>query len=299
MGMVRATFGIITCLAASATVFAQAAPPRAEFEVASIRPWTPAPGTQVTGGGVHIDGAQVTCVGMSLRDYIRMAYDLKPFEVSGPDWLASERFDLSAKFPDSSQRGKLREMVLSLLEARFGLKTHREKKDLPVYALAVAKGGFKMKEVVPDPASAAPPDPNKPYQSTGSGSAAGINIDLGNGALISFANNRLEGRKLTMPQFSLTLTTFTDRPVIDATGLTGKYDFAVDISPEDYRAMMIRAAINNGANLPPQALALLDQGNGDSLIGALESALGLKLDSRKAPIDMLVVDHMEKAPSEN
>ena len=296
--MCKLTLGIIVGVAASAAALAQPAPHRAEFEVASIRP-SAASGADQVAAGVHIDGAQVNCVAMSLKAYIGIAFDVKDYQVSGPDWLAGQRYNIAAKFADVSERAKFSEMVESLLEDRFGMKTHREKRDLPVYMVVVGKGGSKLKEVAADSASPGAADPGKPFEVTGSGSAAGININLGNGSVVSFANNHLEGRKLTMAQFTQYLAMFMDRPVMDGTDLKGKYDFSVELTPEDYRAMMIRAAVKQGVNLPPQALALLDQASSDSLVNTIESALGLKLDSRKAPTDMVVVDHIEKTPSDN
>ena len=92
------------------------------------------------------------------------------------------------------------------------------------------------------------------------------------------------------------LARFTDRPVIDMTNLKGIYDFVLDFSPEDFRAMGIRAAIASGATIPPQVLQQVESASGDSLFNAVEK-LGLKLDSRKAPIEVLVIDHAERTPT--
>jgi uncharacterized protein (TIGR03435 family) len=94
------------------------------------------------------------------------------------------------------------------------------------------------------------------------------------------------------------LARFEDRPVVDMTDLKGNYDFTLECTPEDFRAMMIRSAIAAGVTLPPQALSLLDHASDGSLLDALQT-LGLKLEPRKAPVEMLVVDHAEKVPSEN
>jgi uncharacterized protein (TIGR03435 family) len=91
---------------------------------------------------------------------------------------------------------------------------------------------------------------------------------------------------------------FTDRPVVDMTALKGHYDFALELSPEDFGAMGIRAAIAAGVALPPQALQAAEAASGDSLFNAVEK-LGLKLESRKAPVEVLVIDHAEKTPTEN
>jgi uncharacterized protein (TIGR03435 family) len=101
-----------------------------------------------------------------------------------------------------------------------------------------------------------------------------------------------------MPSFAEGLRRFMDRPVIDQTGLTKAYDFTLTFTPEDYNAMMIRSALSAGVVLPPQALRALDYSSGDSLFSAVE-ALGLKLDRRKAPLEVVVVDQMEKTPTEN
>ena len=89
-----------------------------------------------------------------------------------------------------------------------------------------------------------------------------------------------------------------DRPIVDMTDLTGSYDFALDITEEDYRVMLIRAGVNSGVSLPPQALRLLDCASTPSLFEAMQK-LGLKMDARKAPLDVVVVDEGRKSPTEN
>jgi uncharacterized protein (TIGR03435 family) len=121
---------------------------------------------------------------------------------------------------------------------------------------------------------------------------------MGHGSFFNFSDNKLIGKKLTMAQFAATLERFMDRPVIDLTGLAPSYDFTLDFTPEDYRAMQIRSAIAAGVVLPPQAMKLLEENSGDSLFSAI-AALGLKLDTRKAPIEVLVVDEILKTPTEN
>ena len=130
-------------------VFSQTPPKRLEFEVASIKP-SSQPDGQVS-VGVHIDGAQVRCTYLSLKDYIRMAYQVKDYQISGPDWLASERFDISAKLPAGAASDQVRDMIKTLLLDRFGLTMHRDSKEFPVYALVIAKGGPKLKESAPNP----------------------------------------------------------------------------------------------------------------------------------------------------
>jgi uncharacterized protein (TIGR03435 family) len=129
------------------------------------------------------------------------------------------------------------------------------------------------------------------------GGRGGTTINFGNGRSFTIADNKFVGKKLPISGFAETLARFTDRPVIDASELKGTYDFQMEFSPEDFRAMMVRSAIAAGVMLPPEAMKALEA-SGDSLFAAVQS-LGLRLDSRKAPIDVLVVDSVLKVPTEN
>jgi uncharacterized protein (TIGR03435 family) len=277
-------------------VFAQT--PRVEFEVASVRPSDPIlSAADASKIGLHIDGARVNLAKLSLNDCLSAAYKVKLYQISGPEWMASERFDVNAKLPAGSNGDQIPQMIQALLTDRFGMKFHWETKDFPVYALVVGKTGLKMKESAPDP-PAEPGDSRKAFDVTTSASQTATTINYGNGMYITFGNNAIEGRKL--PGFAMAdmLARFVDRPVVDMTELKGNYDFKLEFAPEDFGAMMMRAAMAAGIALPPEALKLIDASNGDSLFNALET-LGLKLDKRKAPIEVLVIDHMEKAPTDN
>ncbi len=132
--------------------FGQTPPARLEFEVASVKPSAaPTIGSSVS-VGVKINGAQVHISSLALKDYIRIAYRVKEYQVSGPDWITGERFEIDAKLPDGATREQVPDMLQSLLADRFGLKLHRGSKEFPVYALVVASGGLKMKELPHDPA---------------------------------------------------------------------------------------------------------------------------------------------------
>jgi len=289
--------GILSALA-SAAMFAQTSPPRVEFEVASIRPSGPilsaADAAQI---GVHIDGARVNLTKLSLNDCLAFAYKVKLHQISGPEWMASERFDINAKLPAGSKGDHIPEMIQALLTDRFGMKFHREMKDFPVYALVVGKTGLKMKESPSDP-PADPADERKGFDLTSSTSQTGTTINYGNGMYMTFGDNSFVGRKLPASAMADTLARFVDRPVIDMTELKGNYDFTLQFTPEDFGAMMMRAVLAAGITLPPEAMKLIDASNGDSLFIALET-LGLKLEKRKAPIEVLVIDHIEKSPSDN
>jgi uncharacterized protein (TIGR03435 family) len=288
--------GVVLSIAASALMWGQAAP-APEFEVASIRP----SGAMVPGGdvniGLHVDGAQVRCAQFSLSDYIGMAYKMKNYQISGEDWLKSERFDINAKMPDGAAREQVGEMLQSLLIKRFQMKLHHESKPYPVYALVVTtKGGSKL---TPLPTEAGDVDDGKPSGDVKvTGGRGGVSLNLGKGSYFDFSDNKLQGKKLTMQALADLLARFMDRPVVDMTELKGNYNLSIDLAPEDYRSMLLRSAIAAGVTLPPEALRLLDGASDSSLHTGLQT-LGLKLEPRKAPIDVLVIDHMAKTPSEN
>jgi uncharacterized protein (TIGR03435 family) len=249
-------------------VLGQSPPAHAEFEVASVRPSAQQRGDRAN-VGLKIDGAQVRCNYMALRDYVAMAYGVQYYQVSGPDWMASQRFDITAKLPAGSGRDQVPAMIATLLADRFHMISHKEIKDFPVYALVRGKGELKLKESQADPL----PDESAPrsVDVAAGGGPGGVTVNLGQGVEFSAANNRLEGRKISMASFVLGLTRFQDRPAVDMTGLTKTYDFTLPFSPDDFRAMMIRAALAAGVVLPPQAMKALDNASGDSIFGAVEA----------------------------
>jgi uncharacterized protein (TIGR03435 family) len=278
------------------TLFAQAPPARLEFEVTSVKPAPPIiAGPAPVNIGMHIDGAQVHFNGFSLKDYVRMAYRVKPYQVTGPDWMESTRFDIDAKLPAGGTREQVPEMLQALLTDRFQLKFHRESKEFPVYALEIAPGGLKVKDLTD---SSEEVDAKAPTEVQAQGGPAGVGVSLPGGASYTFSNNKFVGTKLTTVYLTDILTRFMDRPVVDMTGLNGKYSFTIPLAEEDYRTMLIRSAISAGVALPPEAMRLLDNPSDASLYAGLH-ALGLKMEQKKAPLPLLVVDSVSKTPTEN
>ena len=272
-------------------------PARLSFEVASIRPSVGMP-QQGVAAGVRVDGAQIRTTFLTLKDYIAIAYSLKLYQVSGPDWIGTDRFDVAAKLPEGVLPTQLSNMMQTLLEDRFQLKSHREKKEFPIYALEIAKGGLKMTESPPLP-ELDKPDPRAPQAFTGSGSNQGVSVSLGPGSYFTFADNKFEAKRINMASLAATLERFLDRPVVDMTALDSRYDLSINVTPEDYRAMLVRSAVVAGVILPPEVLRVLDSATSPgSLFDGLER-LGLKLEARKAPLDLLVIDSVLKAPTEN
>jgi uncharacterized protein (TIGR03435 family) len=278
------------------SVFAQV-PAQSQFEVASVRPSAPTPEGQLN-VGVHIDGAQVHVAALTLRDYLGIAYRMKVAQISGPDWTASERFDISATLPAGSKTDQLPEMFQALLADRFHLKLHTEKKEFPIYALLVGKGPLRVKESPPDP-DADKDEPKGTLNAAGGGSAAGVSVNLGHGSSWSFVPNHFEAKKLTMEQFAANLERFADRPIVDMTGLKGQYDLGFDVNAEDYRPMLIRSAIYAGVVLSPQAVRLAERSSGGGALSDALQQIGLKLEAQKAPLDVLVIDDALKTPTSN
>jgi len=264
-----------------------------EFDVASVRPLTAkeaADGSVTL--GLKVDAAQVR-IALPMRDILAIAYRVKPYQILGPEWMTSERFDINAKIPVGVSPEKMPEMLQSLLNDRFGVRLRREKKEMPVYALLLGKPPLRMRESVINPNEAPP----AAVAVTGTGSAAGVSLNLGNGSYYSFMGGKFEAKKVNAAGMAAVLERFTDRPMMDLTELKGTYDFEFNVTPEDSQTLMIRAAINAGAQLPPQALRLLDDG-GNPLESAADQ-LGLKLESRRMPIEILIIDQISKAPTDN
>lgn len=188
-------------------------------------------------------------------------------------------------------------MMQSLLADRFQLKTHQEKREFAVYVLVAGKPSPQLKESPPD-SNAEEQEPKGAVNVTAGGSADGIGVSLGRGASFTLANNRFEARRLTMDNLAYTLEWYADRQIIDMTGMAGHYDFAVDFTPEDYRAMMIQAGINAGAQMPAQVLRQLEGHSSASLGDALQQ-IGLRLEARRMPLDVIVIDGASKTPAGN
>lgn len=215
-------------------VFGQA-PPRLEFEVATVRPSGPVQtnGAQ-TPAAAQLDPSQVRLTYLTMRDFITRAYRVRAFQVEGPDWIVSERYDISAKIPAGATTAQVPEMLQALLEERFGLKARRTQKEFTVYTLERGKKPFAMKQVEQRAGSGA--------VGVAPGSGNGLSLNTAGGGLFTFANNVMEGKGVSMDVLSNQLGNLMGLPTINRTGLDGFYDFRLDVSEEDFGIMMIRAA---------------------------------------------------------
>jgi len=300
--------GILLVLAAGAALGQTPA-----FEVASVKPAAPLDRSQMLSGQMHVgmkvDAARVDIGSMSVAELIRIAYRVKAYQVSGPDWMTSERFDVLAKLPEGASSAQVPEMLQALLAERFKLTVHRESKEHAVYALVVGKNGPKLKESAPDAdAPAATNDANPQVRISGRGENTQVSISGGQigTAHLSMGPNgtmHLEAPRISMAAFADTLSRFFDRPVADLTELKGTYQVALDLSMEDLRTAAMTMGImgpgmgaGRGAARPP-ADAASDPG-GLSVFAAVQQ-LGLKLEPRKVALDFVVIDHLEKAPTDN
>ncbi len=264
---------------------------RLEFEVTSIRPTSSQidPKLDI---GLQVGGTQVRATYLSIKDLVGIAYPVRFDQIFGPDWIASDRFDIAAKLPAGSTRDQVPQMLQRLLEDRFQMKLHREKKESAVYSLRVDKSGLKVKEL--------PPDPDAELKPNGALSVmpGGASINYGRGSVFLFSDNKLESRQLTMPLLTETLSHFIDHPVVDLTNLKGRYDFVLNLSPEDFRAMMIQSSLSAGVPLQDQVLRLLEGASYRSLFDAFQKS-GLRLQSEKLPLDVLVIDSIQRKPTDN
>ena len=306
---------ILSLLAAGAALSQTTAPPA--FEVASVRAAGPITIDSVRSGklriGMKVDAAIVNIGSMTLADLIRTAYRVKSYQVSGPDWINQERYDVVAKIPEGTSADQVPEMLQSLLTERFKLTLRREQKEHSVYALVVGKNGPKLKEATPDP-------PGPPAEGSGVDKGQIRVSGAGEGKAMVFSSNSGSGtvkmspdsgihmeRKMTMDAFAELLGRFTDRPVVDMTELKGTYELSIDLSMGEllrsrYSNVMINGAAN-GAQVDPAAAReaidrMADSSGGPSVFASVQK-LGLKLEPRKGPVELLVVDHAEKTPTEN
>jgi uncharacterized protein (TIGR03435 family) len=315
------------------------------FEVATIKPSQPLDpakmlATMQGGGklpvGANIDGSRAEYLYLDLKSLMTYAYGVKPYQITGPDWMATTRFDIQAKMPDGSKKDDASKMLQTLLEDRFHLTVHKATGEHPVLALVVGKNGPKLKT---SNEKLAPIDESAPLKQgemkmDGPDGPVRAKIDLTTGS--SVIDMGLKGKmayKLNPATQSLhvdftgtTMTGLADmmtqlmtqlggaagsgKQIVDMTGIQGNYDASMEISLVELIAM-IR---NLGANIPnlpgggpgggaaggPNAIATASDpgGSGTSVTDAIQ-AMGLKLENRKASVEQLIVDHIDKTPTDN
>ncbi|MGA3237561.1 MAG: TIGR03435 family protein [Bryobacteraceae bacterium] len=254
--------------------------------------------------GLKVEGNRVDIGISSLSELIGMAYKVKFYQIQGPDWLTptGQRFDILAKMPEGATKDQAPEMLQALLAERFKLTLHRTSKETQVYALIIGKNGLKMKETPPDVPVAptgddAPKDTNMKITGTQEKGMTVTNTPAGTQKMTMVDGvMHVEASKMAMSMLAEALSRYVDHPVVDMTELKGNYQVVLDISQEDIRAVMRSV----GAAMPAGAGGATDTASepGSSIVTSVQQ-LGLRLEARKMPIDMIVIDHLEKLPTEN
>ncbi len=267
------------------------------FEAASVKPAKPdarqrRPGLE--GGPGTSDPGRIRYSNISLRDLILLAYHVRGFQLSAPDAKAldAKTFEVAASLPLGATRAQMRGMLQNLLTERFHLALRREQKVMPVYALVLGKNGPKLKEAADnqpvsgddddfDPLPPAPPNELEVHDD------GYPNVPAREGSwLVALRTGyaRLHQLHASMADLAGILSNQLERPVTDATGLKGRYEFNLSWM----------AAVP--ASPAPSALV---SDTGPDLFAAVQQQLGLKLEASKAPVEVLVIDHFDRDPVEN
>jgi uncharacterized protein (TIGR03435 family) len=264
----------IAALVCSGLMLAQEpAGKKLSFEVASVKPADPNPVNPIL-VGMKADPAIVRYGNLTLRDWIRGAYTVRDFQIVAPAWMSNARFDVEARLPAGATTDQIAEMMQSLIEERFKLTLKRDSKEMQVYALVVGPGGAKLK-----------PTELKMDEKT----PTAMGTDGKPRPLVYWRGNSSRAT-VSAPGANLlalvgVLTRFTAKPVVDATGIEGRYDFEVTFAPE----------VAGGLPQVPDG-ALADPA---PVLADAVKALGLRIENRKMPMEQLIVDHIERTPAEN
>jgi uncharacterized protein (TIGR03435 family) len=237
-------------LFSAAAVSAQTRDVRPAYEVASIKPNT----SLTDHNSSHGSKGQVTFTHNSLKRLIEQAYNVKSFQISGPEWMENVYFDIVAKYPADAEHDARTLMLRTLLQDRFKMATHMESKEMPGYSLVVAKRGFKLKPVQP----------------------GGFDVDTEGGFV-----RTMTAKRLPLARLADLLARNLGAMVVDKTAIDGVYDFTLRWSNDDRNVHS-----SEGESAP-------------SLFTALQESLRLQLKAEKVPVEIVVVDHIEREASEN
>jgi uncharacterized protein (TIGR03435 family) len=277
---------------AGALVFGQVSE-RPVFEVASVRPSAPVPRS----GGVYFgpprggpgtpDPEQITWSYATLRSLLMTAYDVKTYQVTGPAWLDTERYDIAVKVPAGATQERVNRMWQNLLADRFGVKLHHEPKEFQVEELVIAKGGPKLKETAEDLTVPWPPGP--PKIQNGQLLSPGFVTTISPGP--NAARVRAVARAQGLSPLTAMLSNQVRRPVLDKTELIGRYDFNLEFALD----------LSGVAIPPPPTGQAGDDASepGPDLAAAVQQQLGLRMMASRATLDVVVIDKAEKVPTEN
>ena len=327
---------VTICLGLMAVAaFAQTKP---AFEVATIKPAQPIDqakmlATLQSGGrmpvGARIESGRADYLYLDLKSLLTYAYGVRPYQITGPDWMSTARFDIVAKMSQGSTKDDVPKMLQSLLEERFKLITHRTSAEHSVLALVVGKGSPKLKASTEKPVAIDENAPLKPGETKmdGPDGPRRVKIDVATGSSVvdmglkgkmSYRVNpatqsmHIDFSMTTMAGFADMMTQLMTqlgggapvRQIADMTGIQGNYDASLEISLAELMKMARSAGLDipisepSADGGPGNTPAASEPGGGLSVTDAVQS-MGLKLESRKAMVDQFIVDHIEKMPTEN
>ena len=267
--MIRAILGAGLVVFATGAAVGQSAATAPAFDVASVKPDKVGTNEGPGRGREEVNHTpdSLNMQNVRLSSCIKWAYGVNDYQISGPDWLNSERYDVIAKSAAPVPDAQLRLMLQALLADRFKLAFHRQSKEIPVYALVLGKNGPKL----------------HPSESDGESTTKGNKLSI-------------EVKNTSMAQLADLLTNPLGRPVMDETGLKGRYDFTVDLAP-----YMAGDCISSPCASQSVGAQMAEHGPdmADVATRALRDQIGLSLESRKSQVEILVIDHAERIPTEN
>jgi uncharacterized protein (TIGR03435 family) len=269
------------------------------FEVASVKPSDPAsPGRGGRQGGPGTaDPGRIIASSITLQALIREAYGVNFDQIQGPAWISEERYEVRATVPPGATKDDVKVMYQHLLEDRFKLAAHHITKDFPVYELTIAKGGTKLKENTENLEPSRPGDPRLPPDRDGFPQFPPGKSGMASAPVNGLSRMTARGMPLSSLLFQVgaqlgTITgqnTYAPGRIVDKTGLTGNYDFHLEYAGGSGIGALLSLPTSADASTP----------SGPSLIEAMEKQLGLKLTKTTGHLDVLVIDHAEKTPTEN
>jgi uncharacterized protein (TIGR03435 family) len=251
------------------------------FEVASVKAVPNGTGRfTMTGGPGTSDPGRIAYMNIPLRRVLLAAYDLANYQIVGPDWLNTLRYDITATVPAGTTKEQFQAMLRDLLAKRFGMVMRRESREMSIYAMLPGRNGTKLRAIESDA---------KPLEAGGQLGEVKPNVGrdgfpevklAASGIVIETQNGRarVTANAVPMAKFAEFLSGRLDRPVLDRTGLAGIFSFNVYFRPD---------GADGGDAMDPGILV------------AVQEQLGLRLDATRGAVDLLVIDHAEKVPVEN
>lgn len=270
---------------------AQPAPPRLQFEVASIKP---TPKTTHSGKLEYLPG-RISVENRSVVSLLEVAYRLFAWQIErAPEWADSERWDIEAKAIGNPSRAQLTGMLIALMGERFNIRSHMETKILPIYTLTASRGGIKLQKIHEENCTIPLPDPDSPPSAvTVPAQQVAANI-CGNGrGSLSDGNLRWHEPNISMGNLARALTDALERPVVDKTGFEGTFNMDIEFAAAGIPAMS-DMRLHGGDGVNPGEFTSDPSDFGLSIFVVLNKQFGLKLESTRGPAQVLVIDSISR-----